>query len=170
MTIEPVSFRPVDGMPVAYMYFVTAALLPVAAFMAEGFFSGIGSLFVSGILVVVGLRDLGRSTDKRPRLVIDTSGLTAPGFFEKTIPWSAITKLALDSGGMDRGGPGLCFDVSDSQAYGPVDSNQLRTAFDLPGPISQRIAIGELASDSVDVRAAIERFAPERLEPPIVGG
>lgn len=170
MTTESVSFRPVDGMPTAYLYFLTAALLPVAAFMAEGFLSGIGSLFVSGILVVVGLRDLGRASDRRPRLIIGASGLYAPGFFERTIPWSAISRLELDSGGMNRGGPGLCFDIIDSQAYGPVDSSQLRTAFDMPGLVSQRIAIGELEGGSAHVRAAIDRVAPGQLEPPTSSG
>ena len=163
------AFRPADGRGTAYLWFAIAASLPIGAFWAEGFASAFGSLFCSAALVFVALRDLGRSSDRRPRLVVDAEGLYAPGFFERTIPWSAIVDIRMEYAGGRASAWMLRFDVDSAADYGPSDSHRLRTAFDQPGPVTQHLHISDFEEGPEQVFNAIERFAPGRLRRPMFG-
>ncbi len=168
MMDSSIAFRPADGRVTAYLWFAIAASLPIATFWVEGFASAFGSLICSAALVFIALRDLGRTSDRRPRLVVDAEGLYVPGFFERTIPWAAIVDLDLYYSAGRIGAWMLRFDVDCAADYGPSDSHRLRTAFDQPGPVTQHLHISDFDEGPEQVFKAFERFALGRLERPLL--
>ncbi len=113
------------------------------------------------MLIVVALRDLGRGSDRSPRLIVDGEGLYAPGFFERKIPWSSIASISVHEG--PRYGDTLEFDVLDSAEFGPVASSSKRGTFDHPGSCRQRMAIRELEATTKQIRQALTGVGLERL-------
>lgn len=164
MTMSEITLRPPKNDYSNYLYFIAAVVIPVVALKQEGFASFIGSLFLSAAIAFVGLRNIGRASDRRPRFMANAEGVLAPGFFEKMLPWSAIGELEILRWG--KGGPFLDFTVHDGDSYGRVDSYAMRTAFDEPGEIRQRFAFGDYISAS-DFQSALERVAPKgKIKPP----
>jgi hypothetical protein len=161
--MSEITLRPPKNDYSSYLYFIAAAVIPVVALMQEGFASFIGSLFLSAAIAFVGLRDIGRASDRRPRFIADQEGVYAPGFFEKKLPWAAISNMMILR--WAKGGPFLDFDVANGDQYGRVDSYSMRTALDEPGETRQRFAFGDYIAVS-EFQSALERVAPKgKVEP-----
>ncbi|MBL8588329.1 MAG: hypothetical protein JNK46_07355 [Methylobacteriaceae bacterium] len=122
---------------------------------------------IGGVLIWFGLwhgfyqrRIAQAGVDRAPRLVIDAQGVSIPELFGARVPWASIAMIAVTNEDNSTRSLNLIVDDLARHGYTPRGFSRLASAFGRPHAIYDVTELGG------DIRAAIHRFAPERLRGP----
>lgn len=139
------------------LFYLGVGAVIIAYFVSKGGWTAIVGVGIFGSLFL--LLAFGKAfgeLDRSVYLAFDAEGLSVPTLFGQTLPWSAITGFAFETG--TEGGFYLYVEVTEPRSYGPKSWLSLIT-----WPVfSQgfRLGLDTIACNEKAVEAAFRRFAP----------
>jgi len=143
----------------AYIYVIGLAMLAFLAWrQAEVHEIAIG---LAGCLVLMVFLHRGQRRVQNapgPQLVIDASGMLMPEYFVHRVPWDAIASARIVR--THERADVLVIDVPAAATYGPRERQWDRGLRQFAGSTEFMIDIRDLDVSSLDIEAAIARFAP----------
>ncbi|MDZ4369444.1 MAG: hypothetical protein U0987_20860 [Afipia sp.] len=151
-----IEFRGNESRGEAFFYLGFGGFL-VTLFVSKGGWTAIigGTIFGSLFLLLAFGKAFGE-LDRSVYLAFDAEGLSVPTLFGQTLPWSAITGFAFETG--TEGGFYLYVEVTEPRSYGPKSRLSLIT-----WPVFShgfRLGLDSIACNEKAVEAAFRRFAP----------
>ncbi|MBY0364560.1 MAG: hypothetical protein K2X45_21860 [Phreatobacter sp.] len=99
-----------------------------------------------------------------PQLIVDGTGMLMPEYFVHRVPWEAIARARILR--QHERADLLVVDVPKAAIYGPREQKWDRKMREFADSTEFMIDIRDLDVSSLDIEAAIIRFAPGKASPP----
>ena len=149
----------------AYAFVICLALFAFLAWReAEVHEIVIGMIACGVVLAFVHIGQRQIQNAPGPHLIIDGTGVVLPEYFVHRVPWEAIASIRVVR--RHERADMLVLDVPTASKYGPREQQWDRKMRAFSRSNEFIIDILDLDISSLDIEAAIARFAPDKTNPP----